>query len=961
MSIWLIGLLLIGSFGLGTLPLSAWVVKQLTGKNLSQLGTGNISVAAAFTQAGKQAGIVSVLLEITRGILPVLSAKFLFPTDPSWQLIGLIFLVAGRYWKTGGGGVTNVTWGILIYSPLVAFSAGITGLLFWGLGHFFLPLDRTVARLWALRFGCISGAFWIWFWHQNSGAILLPMTELLAAIALTIELVMINLQQADDVGLYMKQRLFSLSDRLDAKICGEKAAHLSQLKKAGFKVASGWILPAITRVEDINIPHTLKLTPVNFPLIVRSSAIGEDSNFYSAAGQYKTIGPIHSPAELSDAIIQCRQSYWSLEAISYRQNHQIPNQGIAVLIQPYIMSEVAGVMFTRNPLDGGSQVIIEALKGGAETVVGGQKTPVHLEIDISSSTTQSESLKEAEHQFILPQTVTFELVQIAKSLEEFYHGIPQDIEWCWDGGRIWILQSRPITNLQPIWTRTIAAEVIPGVIPPLTWSINRPLTCGVWGEIFTVVLGEKAAELDFNQTATLLGSHAYFNATLLGEIFRMMGLPEQGLEFLVRGQKMGKPPLSKVFPSLPGLWRLVQRERALDQEFTTDLNLTFLPALQQLEADLEPDSFIPHTLPLPQLLERVERIRTILKTVTYYNILGPIGLAIRRSLFKVPDSWIPTESAPEIASMHDLQKIADQLRLHLSEEVNALPQLVDEHPEIKQEFEIWLKKYGYLSEVGTDISIPNWLEQPELFRQMLAKITQNRNYRMESLQVTTLKGWNKWRQQRCVERTLVKSQIAEIYGKFLAHLRWTFLAIEAKAIAEGILENQGDIFYLELSEITHWIQQGIQEPFTDIIRQRRQTFQDDRDRTVPAVVYGNVLPKPRKVSDRNLETVSILQGIPASVGCVEGTIKICRSLAEYTEDKEKMILVVPYTDAGWSPLLLSAKAIISEVGGQLSHGAIIAREYGIPAVMNIQGAMANLKNGQQVRVDGYKGTVEFLD
>ncbi|MCZ0902523.1 hypothetical protein ON021_21705, partial [Microcoleus sp. HI-ES] len=84
------------------------------------------------------------------------------------------------------------------------------------------------------------------------------------------------------------------------------------------------------------------------------------------------------------------------------------------------------------------------------------------------------------------------------------------------------------------------------------------------------------------ETATLLGSHAYFNATLLGEIFRMMGLPEQGLEFLLRGQKMGKPPLGKILPNLPGLWRLVQRERALNAEFKGDRTSIFLPALQKL-------------------------------------------------------------------------------------------------------------------------------------------------------------------------------------------------------------------------------------------------------------------------------------------------------------------------------------------------------------------------------------------
>ncbi len=951
MPFWVLVFLLVGSFSLGTLPLTGWVVQILLGKKLSQLGTGNISVSAAFYQAGKQAGIIAVVLEIARGMIPVIAAKILFPYTPVWQVVSLILLVAGRYFIAKGGGVTNATWGILVYSPIIAISSGITGLLIWRFSYLLLPISKSSSRLWASRLGCLSTIFWVWFWHQTPQSPPLSLWELAAVMGLAVELVMINLSQKDDVELYMKQQIFNLKDKLKIQQCGEKATRLSELKRAGFKVPLGWVLPAINRLEDTTIPFKKQIDLMNYPLIVRSSAIGEDSNHSSAAGQYKTIGPIYSPAELQPAIIQCRQSYWTPEAISYRQNQQLSDTGIAVLIQPYLASEVAGVMFTRNPLDGGSQIMIEALPGGAESVVGGQFTPLHLEIEINSS------IEELELPPILPKTVILELVKLAQDLEAFYQGLPQDIEWSWDGLKVWILQSRPITNLRPIWTRTIAAEVIPGVIPPLTWSINRPLTCGVWGELFTLVLGKKVSHLDFNQTATLFASHAYFNATLLGEIFTLMGLPKQGLEFLVRGQKMGKPPIRKLFPSLPGLWRLIQKERHLEQDFKRDLEQLFLPTLHQLETHLSLES-----LTLTQLLEQAETIQALLKSATYYNIIAPIGLAIRRTLFKVSDAWIPTYTAPEVASMQALQTLADQIRETLGETEpithQSFNQKITANQQFHQQFETWLQTYGYLSEVGTDISIPNWLEQPEIFKEMLFKIVKNPNYRMENLTVSNLTRWEQWRQAQCYQRTLTKSKIAEIYGKLLAHLRWTILAIESQAITQGVLENSGDIFYLEWDEIKTWIQQHIEADFIAKVRQRRQIFQEDSDRTVPPVIYGNRLPKPRSITIQNS---AILQGIPASIGCVEGTIKICRSLTHIIDQTEDIILVVPYTDAGWSPILLTAKAIISEVGGQLSHGAIIAREYGIPAVMNIQGATTYLKDGQRVRVDGYQGTVEILD
>ncbi|MDY6806599.1 MAG: PEP-utilizing enzyme, partial [Cyanobacteriota bacterium] len=202
---------------------------------------------------------------------------------------------------------------------------------------------------------------------------------------------------------------------------------------------------------------------------------------------------------------------------------------------------------------------------------------------------------------------------------------------------------------------------------------------------------------------------------------------------------------------------------------------------------------------------------------------------------------------------------------------------------------------------------------------------------------------------------------AEIYGKFLAHLRWSFLALESYGLEKQVLEREGDIFYLELTEIQQWIREGKDGELKEKIRQRREQLETNKQRQVPPVVYGNLLPAEKAETDKEEISESQLKGIPASVGCVEGLVKVCRSFGESFSEGEDPILVVPYTDAGWAPLLLRGKAIIAEVGGQLSHGAIIAREYEIPAVMNIANATNILRDGQRVRVDGYRGIVEILE
>src|SRR6476469_4154381 len=874
-----IALLLAASFSLGALPLTGWAVRVFSRRDLRALGTGNVGVSAAFIHGGKLAGIAAVLAEIARGIAPVLAGRFWFPDAPEIAIALLIPLVAGRYAIARGGGVTNAVWGLLVFSPPMAVSSGIWGLVVWGLAQrWWGEGDR--ARLFASRCGCLCTPIWVLVWRQS-------MPEFLAAAGLAVLLAAINFSQGDDMALSKSEQLFSLDDSLDAAICGDKAAKLSQLKRAGFNVPSGWILSQEAGIgqrasgighrgnsDELSIPDAFIQTvksKIQNRMIVRSSAAGEDGDTSSAAGQYQTIGPVFTEAELLDAINRCRQSYWTAEAVAYRRQRQLPDTQMAVLVQPYIDSEFAGVMFSRNPLDGGSQVIIEALPGGAEAVVGGQCTPVHLEIDFSTPESLEKQLNEFQSNSIIAQSIRAELVKQAQAIEAFFHGVPQDIEWSWDGEKVWILQSRPITNLQPFWTRTIAAEVIPGAIRPLTWSINRPLTCGVWGEIFRVVLGDRASHLNFNETATLLGSHAYFNATLLGEIFRMMGLPEQGLEFLLRGQKMGKPPLGKILPSLPGLWRLVQRERALNAEFKGDGTSIFIPALQSLEKEggrgkkeegrgkKEEEILMPNAqCPMPnyqyltELLERAEQIQEWLKPITYYNILGPIGLAIRKANLRVDDDWLANDSAPEIASVRALQQLAQKLRQAAVSQpdetvsVAHLAQTFAETPALQADFEKWLDTYGYLSEVGTDIAVPTWREQPEIYQKLLITMAQKAETNLVEKRAKRLNFSQKWRLDKCQERAIVKNEISEIYARLLAHLRWTFLEIEACGLAMQVFQESGDIFYLEFGEIQQWIRSGASVSFQDTISQRRDRLVADRDRPIPPVVYGNLLPNSQK-------------------------------------------------------------------------------------------------------------------
>lgn len=183
--------LLVLSVALGALPLPQWLAWIVARRDLSQEGTGNVSVAAAFKQVGPQLGVPVVLIEIARGIVPVLVARTWFPETPVWQVVAIAPVVLTRYALARGGGVTNSVWGMLAYSPGVALGSGLTGVLLWKGLQLAWGKASGRARRWSARLGCASAALWAWPITRSPA-------QTLAVAGLALLLVSISLRQADD-------------------------------------------------------------------------------------------------------------------------------------------------------------------------------------------------------------------------------------------------------------------------------------------------------------------------------------------------------------------------------------------------------------------------------------------------------------------------------------------------------------------------------------------------------------------------------------------------------------------------------------------------------------------------------------------------------------------------------------------------------------------------------------------
>ncbi len=472
--------------------------------------------------------------------------------------------------------------------------------------------------------------------------------------------------------------------------------------------------------------------------------------------------------------------------------------------------------------------------------------------------------------------------------------------------------------------------------------------------------------MNFEETATLHFASAYFNVTLLGKIFLRMGLPPESLEFLTRGAKFSKPPLLSTIKNVPGLWRLFKRERELGKQFQSDRLKLFEPILSAIEE--QPATELSPT----EIIDRINTILGLLNKATYYNILAPLSLAIRQGLSKVADSELDYTQTPEVVAVSSLAEVANQTRKLLATEQITLDSCaslfahIAENPEgatIISSFDRWLDRYGYLSEAATDIAVPRWRDKPGIPREMFARFFFDA-HSAKKAQISLDRSSQSLKAKIVQKRLNLKGVVAQIYNKLLANLRWSLLALEQQWLEDGLLDNAGDIFLLKLEEIISIVEERdrqVVEQLPKLIEQRRQKWLQEKELTcVPRLVYG----KPEMstwATPTIIDSRSKFKGIGTSAGQIEGVVKVVSSLQNVSEVNSGTIIIVPYTDAGWSPILARAGGLVSEVGGRLSHGAIVAREYNIPAVMDVANATKVFQDGQRIRINGQTGIVEILD
>jgi rifampicin phosphotransferase len=752
---------------------------------------------------------------------------------------------------------------------------------------------------------------------------------------------------------------------------------------------------------------------------IRSSATAEDLPTASFAGQQDTYLNVVGPAAILQQVSRCWASLFTERAVTYRLRNGFDQRKVymAVVVQQMVFPEAAGVLFTADPITGNRKVtVVEACFGLGEALVSGLVNADVYKVrdgEIVAKAVASKQLviralpaggsevqaidPARQEQPALTDAQVVQLAQLGRRVEA-HLGCPQDIEWCLVDDGFQIVQSRPITTLFPIPARDDGENHVYVSVghQQMMTDPMKPLGWSMWQLTAMVPMHEAAGRLFVDVTMRLASPAS--RAGLLGVMGRGDPLIRDALEtVLERGDFLpALPPVDGPPPAVPPgggppspvetdpaiVTGLIERSEASIAALRRDIRSWSGPAL----FDFLLTAFEEHKRVLGDPLN-MQAIMAGMEATWWLNEQLQAWLGEKNAADTL------TLSAPNNVTSEmglALLDVADLIRPH--PEVVAFLQdvdddgFLDELPRLaggraaRDAIRAYLDKYGMRCVGEIDITRPRWSERPttlvpvildniknfepgarkrrfEQGRQEAEKKEQDVLDHLRALpdgerkaeetkrmidRVRTFIGYREYPKYAIVSRYFVYKQ---------ALLDEAERLVQAHALAE-----KEDIFYLTFSEL-HDVARTNQVD-DQLIRQRKDAFRSYQAFTPPRVLTsdGEVIAGAYRRDD---VPAGALVGLPVSAGTIEGRARVILDMAE-ADLEAGDILVTSYTDPSWSPLFVTITGLVTEVGGLMTHGAVIAREYGLPAVVGVEHATRLIRDGQRIRVNGTDGYVEIL-
>ncbi|ADD44698.1 PEP/pyruvate-binding domain-containing protein [Stackebrandtia nassauensis] len=723
------------------------------------------------------------------------------------------------------------------------------------------------------------------------------------------------------------------------------------------------------------------------PVAVRSSGTAEDLADAAFAGQHDTFLNVVGEAALIDAVRDCWASLWTDRAAEYRRDRGIGSTdvAIAVVVQEMVASDAAGVMFTADPVSGiREHVVIDASPGLGEAVVSGLVTPDHYvankkngkvldsalgrrEVVIRSVEGGGtvESHEDAATEPVLDTATVRELVALGRRVEAHF-GAPQDTEWALRDGRLYLVQARPITAIpEPIGKVRFPQRMLASILAEIITRRPYPLDYSSW-------------------TINMFAGVRLF-ASCMGVTFpdlEKMKVEQDGVITSLRPQAPKPGPLTPVII----VRNLIRGRRFPAATWEADPRLSaFLTEIDRLRAkDLSALSYQELDTALTEALDTIEPMmllrydylpRTTVAALRFRLTLARLGLGDKFGLLLAGAETKTLETNRALAGLAERIRRDDWLRSVFADNdaADIRPILADTETgrEFLTAFAAFLDEYGHREITSIALaSEPVWRDSPATVLGILKGMTvgdaPEPKQTASERAFAELLAHPKLRDQKRRDRVLRRLDAARYFTSFREDthfymtmpqpiVRRILLEYGARLAEAGVLDEAMDVFHLHRGELelSAWPPAVSDvERIRDLVSRRAAI----RERLGDAPLIDR-----RYFASKAADADALLTGMPASAGRFTGVVRIVNGPEDFHTLREGEILVAPFTNPAWTPLFQRAAAVIVDTGGAMSHAAIVAREYGIPAVLGTANAVSTLNDGDRVTVDGDTGSVLAVD
>ncbi len=764
---------------------------------------------------------------------------------------------------------------------------------------------------------------------------------------------------------------------LPAARVGGKAKTLGAALRAGFPVPPGVV---IEPGEPVDVDAVVALLGEG-PFAVRSSSPHEDGADASWAGQFVTRLWVAADS-LERAVEDVRASGTGAAARAYGG----PSEPIPALVQPIVTADAAGVMFTIDPRDGrDDRCVVEAVAGLGEPLADGRAEPARFLVDALSE--QVIEAERAEAAGIDGERLR-EVVALGLRVSE-WRGEPLDLEWAWALGRAWLLQARPITaaSWAPApgqWTGANFKEVMPGVVTPLTASLGLehdfPRAVGEFAaDLGVIPAGERVTE------GRRFYGHAYWRVDKVKDAMsKLPGFRERSFDATIGiapaydgdGRVSGwtATTLRHALPALRAMRRAYRDDGPAAGRYRDGFAAE---EREWLAIDWQ-------SLPDGELAERVrEAVRQHWRTnhwamrVSFLSEQAQDDLRtaltpLNARLDPPPSEGLLLANLEELATGRAARALDELAARHREwrHEVDAATDPRELPAPVRDEFEDLVATFGYMAEADEELSQPRWEEDPALpFALLKAAIavdghpesTSQATGAAEERRVLAAAG----RRAGSIRRKLMRArryawwreELRDVLMRTNRLHRRAFLALGQSWSRRGMIQQPDDVFWLTAPELEAALddRDALSRLASEVPRRRRHADRFRRWR--PPETLG----APPRASAAPAGAARSLAGTACSSGVAEGPVCVLRSLDQAPSVRPGSILVLEYSNPGWTPVYTVAAGLVTEEGGLLSHGSIVARERGLPAVIQVRDATRLLRDGQRVRIDGDRGSVLVLD